>query len=239
MKNDSTLAASIAAETAERRTRKKRQRAENENFESAINAVREGCTPQVTGHYGTLDVPDPHEDGKVRTKIVNLRDDPIGLMHKRGQLGSQAECTARLKAARAWQRLYELAEIGGACGIDPTRDVVDGGRFETPDTDGRLRAQATLERLRRKLGQIGEYIVTQVLGHKNSLHTVLGMLGRSGQTEQKALGCRFRECLDTIATELGIAIEAQSARRKRDYFDESASYAWNPELHRATRLAKR
>jgi hypothetical protein len=27
-----------------------------------------------------------------------------------------------------WQRLYELAEIGGASGIDLTRDVVDGGR---------------------------------------------------------------------------------------------------------------
>lgn len=84
---------------------------------------------------------------------------------------------------------------------------------------------------------IGDRIVTLVLGHKHCLHTILGMLGSSGQTEQKALGCRFRECLDTIASERCIAIEVPASRRKRDYFDKGASYAWNPDLHRAVRLA--
>jgi hypothetical protein len=230
---------------ADLRRKRKQARAAEKLLETALADVAERRVPYINGRddLGVHYVSDPHDaNGEVRAKIVNLRDDPVGQMAKRGQLGdSITETEMRLKAARRWQRLYELAEIGGARGIDPTRDIVDGGRFEMPDTDARLSAQAQLNELRQALGIVGDRIVTWVLGHKYDLKKVILLLGRSGQWEQRALGVRFRECLDTIASELGISIEAKGARgprRARDVFDEAARYAWSPQLHRAVLAAK-
>lgn len=242
------------------RRRKDAKRSEN-ILEAALEAAAVNHEPYINGaeYLGTLEVADPLEeqeiiragrghfvrkkkDAQLRTRVVSLRDDPVGQMAKRGQLGdTTTETEIRLKAARRWQRLYEMAEIGGARGVDPTRDIVDGGRFEMPDTDTRLSAQAELNKLRQALGKIGDRIVTWVLGHKYHLSKVLGLLHRAGRIEQKALGCRFRECLDTIAVELGISGETKGARgprRRRDKFDDAARYTWNPELHRAVLAAK-
>jgi hypothetical protein len=229
-------------------------------LQDALEAVAANRTPYLNGseHLGTLEVPDPLEEQEIiragrghfvrrrahtprRTRVVSLRDDPIGQMAHRGQLGNPAETDFRLKAARLWQRYYEVAEIGGARGIDPTRDVVDGGRFEMPDTDASLRAQAKLKAVRYALGIIGDRIVTWVLGHKYSLRKVLLLLDRSGRMEQKALGSRFRECLDTVGEEFGLAFGERGARgprRARDKYDEDAKYAGKPDLHRALRLGR-
>jgi hypothetical protein len=244
------------------RSRRRRKATKSEKIlQDALEAVAANRTPYINGaeNLGTLDVPDPLEeqeiiragrghfvrkktDAPLRTRVISLRDDPVGQMAKRGQLGdSVAETEIRLKAARRWQRLYEVAEIGGARGIDPTRDIVDGGGFQMPDTDKRLTAQAELNQLRQALGIVGDRIVTWVLGYKYSLGKVLVLLGRVGRIEQKAIGSRFRECLDTIAVELGISIEAKGARgprRRRDAFDDAARYAWSPQLHRAVLAAK-
>ena len=51
---------------------------------------------------------------KLGLRVVHLRDDPIGQLAKRGQLGKGQLRDDRLAAARRWQALYEKAEIGGA-----------------------------------------------------------------------------------------------------------------------------
>lgn len=232
-------------ETELKTRRRKENRRTERAFEDALIAVREGREPYINGgdNLGTLDgVPDVDKHGHpgLFTKIVNLRDDPVGQMAKRGQLGTMAERACRLKAARYWQRLYEMAEIGGARGIDPTREPVDGGRFELPDTDVRLGAQATLNRLRRALGIIGDRLVTWVLGQKLNLSQAAGRLNKSARMDQVALGYRFRECLDTIAEELGIALDGKGAcgpHRRRDEFDDLARHAHDPVLYRAVGLA--
>lgn len=190
--------------------RKRRRRTQNDravSLDQALNAVREGQVPYVNGsdQLGLIQVVDPHsEHSEIRTKIVNLRDDPVGQMHKRGQLGRGPEADARLKAARRWEVLYDQATIGGANGIDLTREYVDGGRFETPDTDKRLKAADTLARLRKTLGIVGDSVVTLVLGEKMTIVQVTERFGHSGQKAYRFYGARFRECLDLLALELGI-----------------------------------
>ena len=140
-----------------------------------------------------------------------------------------------------WQADYERAEIGGARGIDPTTEYVDGSTFQMPDTDARLKAQAKLAAVRRELGMIGDRIVTWILGHKYSLAKVSLMLGRGNRMERVILGARFRECLDTLAIAYRVSTGPQGAkgpRRPRDSFDAIAPFADNPELHRAIRRAR-
>jgi|GEM_PF-6648951 hypothetical protein len=237
-------AARNASDADQRRKRNKQIRHAEKTLDKALADVVERRVPYVNGRddLGVHYVPDPHSaNGEVRAKIVNLRDDPVGQMAQRGQLGDAAQTMSRLRAARLWQGFYERAEIGYASGIDPTAPVIDCGHLPMQDTDARLAAQDRLNQIRQALGIVGDRIVTWVLGDKYSLGKVLVLLGRVGRIEQKALGSRFRECLDTIAVELGISAEAKGARgpqRRRDVFDEAARYAWSPQLHRAILAAK-
>lgn len=176
---------------------------------------------------------------KLRERVVALRDDPIGQMAKRGQLGDGDESDLRLKAARQWQALHEAAEIGGARGIDPTRDIVDGGRYVEADTDQRLDAHRRLAEISRALGLVGDRLVHWILGDKLNLATVANKLGRAGAMEQKVLGHRFRECLDTLANEFGLGGVGAGPRRRRDRFDELARFGYSAPLHEAVHRARR
>ena len=226
-------------------------------LDEGLAAVREGREPHINGeveHLGTLKVLDPHEpDSKSpRTKIVNLRDDPVGQLHKRGQLSDNGgNADIRLKAARRYQREYEKAEIGGARGIDMTKDVVDGGRFEMADTDSRLAAQATLNKLRRKMGILampttegaevrilGSRLLAWVLGDKLPLCAVAERLGYDRR--RLPMLRHFTTCLDIVAIEFGISDNPQRKRGPKhvhDRFHDEAQFADSPALHRATRLA--
>jgi hypothetical protein len=245
-------------ETKEEKKRSRLEKTQGRLHDDALAAARENRNPKVddSDHLGTIAVDDPNEALRLvqigagapmkvrvqslpRLRVVSLRDDPVGRMAKRGQLGDTAETKSRLQAAREWQTIYERAEIGGARGIDPTRDHVDGGRYEMPDTDSSLRAQEILNRLRGELGVIGDRLATWVLGEKFPLSKVAVILGKTAAMDVKVLGHRFRECLDTIAVELGHSLDgARGPRRERDEFDRLAHTGNNPTLHRAIGLAK-
>lgn len=245
-----------------RQSRQARARLKAETvLDEGLAAVREGREPYINGeieHLGVLKVLDPHEpESKTpRTKIINLRDDPVGQMFKRGQLGhgssSKVTDDVRLKAAREYQRLFEIAEISGAKAIDFAKEKVDGGRFEMPDTDHRLRAQFRLNELRAKIGIIriqpaighevrilGTRLLAWVLGEKLCLRLVAERLGYDRR--QLPLLGHFIGCLDVLAIEFGFAddpLNKRGPRRRRDQFDHDANLAYNPALHRAVRLAQ-
>jgi hypothetical protein len=245
-------------ETASEKKRAKLEKRQHQLHEDALAAARDDRNPKVddSDDLGLVQVEDPYEAQKLiqigagapmkvrvqtlpRLRVVSLRDDPVGRMAKRGQLGDIAETKSRLQAAREWQAIYERAEIGGARGIDPTRDHVDGGRYEMPDTDSSLRAQEILNRMRGELGVIGDRLTTWVLGEQYPLSKVAVILGKTAPMDVKVLGHRFRECLDTIAVELGHSLDgARGPRRDRDEFDQLARTGNNPALHRAIGLAK-
>jgi len=182
-------------------------------LQAALAAVMEGGTPDVSGDetLGTIAVRDPYEErdylsGKtglpsIRAKIVNLRDDPLGRLHARGQID---EC--QYAAGRRWQRDYHDAELANLKAIDFTRDVVDGGRGPEILTDRQCKAMAALARYDRALGLDGCALVRQVLGNRMFMADVARVRGENGQHAVAYFGRRFRECLDTLAVAMGLAM---------------------------------
>ena len=238
--------------------RQQRPRKAEAVLEAGLAAVIEGGEPrgiEALDHYGIVQVIDPNEqDTKtVRTKIVHLRDDPIGLLHKRRQLGDVEEARLRLAAAREWQRDYEAAEQGGSKAMDPTKEVVDGGgaHLSLGNTDARLQAMERLGRIRKQIGLLkiitrwggevrllGSRLLIWVLGEKLN---ITGVAERLGYNRNDAPWTRHLiDCLDVVAIEYGLSLnpKRRTRRPRGDKHSASARYANNPELHRAVRRAK-
>lgn len=216
--------------------------------ERAFDQVRAGERPSLKGtpNLGIVTVPDPYEveavingrlppdKAKPRAKLTNLRDDPVGRLHKRGQVSD-----LQLAAARYWQAQHDAAAIGGAKGIDLTAVRVDGGTGAyDPNTDHRLRAVKQLARIDARLGVEGAMLVRRVLGEAMEIQQVAASVGDTSARNQNYLGRRLRECLDTIADTVGLGTEGPKARGLRDVHAEMARVADEPELHRAVHRAK-
>jgi hypothetical protein len=159
---------------------------------------------------------------------------------------------------RIWQAYYERAEIGGARGLDPSKDIVDGGQFVMLETDQRLRAQEKLHELRQAIGKINELrilgsrLLTWVLGDKKTLTEVAEILGielalAGREKSHLSLAKHLRDCLDIVAGELGITTDPSRIgprRSPRDRYDRDAQavdrHAKYPALqvavHRAAKL---
>lgn len=225
MADDDTKAAKTAA---------KRKRKADAARERAFDDVIGGQAPSLDGldDLDTRVVVDPH-DARPRTKIVALRDDPIGLMKKRGQISP-----LQMEGARLWQARYDVAEIGGARGIDPMRIKVDGGALADPNTDARLRAMKDLAAVDRKLGLVGAALIRRVLGERLSVAKFAAMLGDDSKRSVLHLGFRLRECLDTIVAHFGLTVKGGPRREAPDQHTSLAEYAHAPELHRAVRAAR-
>src|SRR5262249_46287597 len=151
-------------------------------------------------------------------KVRALRTDPIGRMHQRKHLHranetDDANANLRLKAARRWQALYEVAEIGGARAIDTTRDVVDGGVLTIPDTDRRRAALKDLAKFDAELGKEGASLLRRVLGDKYGASEVAAMVGDTSERAVAYIRRRIVECLDTVAPLMGYSLTARGPRR--------------------------
>lgn len=148
-----------------------------------------------------ITVDDPYEPGGKITTVQSLRDDPLARLHVRSQIDD-----AQYAAGRHWQNLYEAAEIGGVRAMDTTKEPVDGGGFLTePITDRQRDAARELGRLSRSLGQDGDALVRSVLGHRWFIEQIAAARGIESRRGIEYLGRRFRECLETLARELGYA----------------------------------
>ena len=171
---------------------------------------------------------DPHEpDEKPRAKIVNLRNDTIGRLHKWGRLGEPAVAATRVMAARHFQRDYEVVEMGGAKAIDPTRQRVDeGGNHGGVDIDRRLQAIKKLGRIRQRLGVLsiqtyfggeekiaGADLLIWVLGENCSLTIIADRFGYD--RSHLRLLPHLIECLDILAIEYGLALAPTAAAADR------------------------
>ncbi len=158
-------------------------------------------------------VPDvQHEMGETiyreqRIKAVaTLRDDPLGHMHRKGRDDTRVG-SAQYHAGRRWQRIYEAAGIGRLRSPGDIREPVDGGGIaHSGATDRQMQAHKLLARYRGLLGAQGAIIVEDVLAEKRTLREVAQ--ARYGGVESatiKYVGRRFRECLSTLAKDMGLS----------------------------------
>jgi hypothetical protein len=147
-----------------------------------------------------VEVDDPYEEG---AKIVVLRStqhDPLADMKSKGQID---QCD--YIAGRHWQAAWENACIGGVRAIDPTREMVDGGRLPELLNDTQRRAVQALKAAREALGREGHLLIRDVLGNGMSIAEAACSRGLSSETDRKYIGKRFRECLSTLALRFGYA----------------------------------
>ena len=119
-------------------------------------------------------------------------------MHARDQIND-----AQFAAARRWQRLWEMAEIGSLRGVNLSREPVDGGMIHEPITEAGRKARQRLKKCAEALGMEGELLVRDILGKGLFIKDVAALRGLCGERELKYLGNRFRECLVSLSWEFG------------------------------------
>jgi hypothetical protein len=157
----------------------------------------------IGANVALAEVEDPLERGATLLVVRSIRDDQLAALRARGQIAAH-----QYAAGRAWQRLYEQAEIGGARSLDPRKLHVDGGSPSGVIAVRRQRAIKHLVHIGRSLGQHGAALLYDVLVSGLTLRKVAlarGLDARAGSHDLVYLGRRLRECLDTVAHELHLA----------------------------------
>lgn len=168
-------------------------------------------------HIGVMEIPDPfafrdlnrNERGEIAyhepklTVVRTLRDDPLARLHDRAQITD-----IQYHAGRLWQALYEDSQ--GAGGLRSSGDIkehVDGSPpLAGPITDKRQKATKRIIQLDHALGGFGAMMVRDVLVSGRTMAKVSLAHGMIANDKTLLyLGRRFRECLDTLAGELGLA----------------------------------
>lgn len=138
--------------------------------------------------------------------VVTLRDDPLGHMFHRGRDDTRLG-RAQYEAGLRWQRVYEAAGIGRIRSPGDIREPVDGGGIaQGGATDRQIIAHRRLAAWKLLLGAAGNEIVHDVLAEKRTLRQVAQL--RFGGVESatiKYVGKRFRECLSTLAKDMGLS----------------------------------
>jgi hypothetical protein len=146
-------------------------------------------------------VDDPLETGGRLRVLRNVRDDPIAHMHQKKRIDE-----AQFAAGRVWQRHRENAEIGGARGIDPTVEAVDGGRFKEPDIS---KLSAALKQLKRADAALKDYDIPLVYGVLDRNMTITQIANSRSLTSGRqivAMMSHFRTALDELARLWGLAM---------------------------------
>jgi hypothetical protein len=142
-----------------------------------------------------------------RTVRVVARADTLAVMHARGQLDD-----ASFYAGRAFQKLYEQAELTGMPSVDITmpRIVVRAIGGDYVGVDARRRAAEKLHQVEGELvaryGLVGLRLIRDVLGRGLTIEAAAGARG----DENDKQGIRFwgsflRRCLKALAVILGFA----------------------------------
>lgn len=148
----------------------------------------------------TVVVDDPIEVGAKLSVLASVRDDPLAHLHDRHWIDD-----AEFAAGRRWQHAYDTAGIGGVRAIDTTLEPVDGRRFVAPMSDLQMDAIRFLGEMARVLGQEGDALVRDILGKGWVLSQCAMARGLDQREGQRYLGRRIRECLNSMAKELGLA----------------------------------
>jgi hypothetical protein len=142
-----------------------------------------------------IDVDDPHGTKpaeKIRVQR-QLRADPLARLHSHRQIDE-----AQYRAGRRFQRDCETLLRGVR---------VDGGApAAEPLTDAQVRARKRLMEMERVLGRTMHRVTHAVLVDGMSMEAVAAQLfNRAGEVSEKYYGRLFRDALDVLAGEYGLA----------------------------------
>jgi hypothetical protein len=136
------------------------------------------------------------------TVVANLREDPLGRLFARRQIGQP-----QFLAGRTYQECHDAAVIGSVRSLDLSKDVVSGGQSAEPLTDRQRQAAAKLRsieaQVHRRYGNVGVGLIRAVLAERRPLEATARLAGASSEREVHAWCWLFRKCLDVIAVATG------------------------------------
>jgi hypothetical protein len=166
---------------------------------------RRAGAPGINAEVASIVVDDPYATQPGETIVVTrqLRGDPLARLHSHRQIDD-----AQYHAGRAYQRDWEVAERGTRS-LDPTREAVDNSLSVDPLTDRQIGARARLAELRAALGHKMHAAVHAVLIDGATIEVLARVNGRAGETWLKYYGRFFRDALDVLAVEYGLAARAK------------------------------
>lgn len=162
--------------------------------------------PFATHYRGVTTYVEPKE---FRIRLPqNLRDDPIGQMHRKGQLGSGTKADIMLDAARQLQETHERAgsKLRSSGNIV---ERVDGGQIAVSGpSEPQMKAARTMALwqvdIEAEHGKSGWRVIIAVLVDKNHLkQCAQRFYGGSTRVNEIYVGRILREALGTLATSQG------------------------------------
>jgi hypothetical protein len=170
---------------------------------------RNAAGPQADTATIMVDDPQAARRGAKITVLRHLRSDPLARLHAHRQIDE-----AQYRAGRKFQRDWEAAERGTRA-MDFTRERVDGGEpAAEPLVERQVRARKRLQDRERALGRTMHRVVHAVLVEGMSMETLGKVLfGREGEASAKYYGRLFRDALDVLAVEYGLAGRGRSGER--------------------------
>ena len=178
---------------------------------------------------GNLDVtarlePARHADGSIAegapgwtpprrplvTVVANLKDDPLGRLFARRQIGQP-----QFLAGRMYQEHHDAAVITSVRSVDLSKTKVSGGLPAEPLTERQRRAAARLRSIersvQRRYGDVGLWLVRLVLAERRPLEATARQAGATSARETSSVCWLFRKCLDTIAVATGFHVRCAPA----------------------------
>ena len=180
---------------AERREQRRQKAPVTPVHDRRATDAPKGVIPAAT------DVPCPSGDGTRLRVIRNIRGDVLATMLDKGEISAH-----QFDAGRRWERHWQDAEIGGIKAMDTTKEPVDGrGQSYEPLTDKQRVAVRALRSAEARLGVRGSVLVNLVLGRGWSIRAIAEHMGSSTARERLFYGRMFRDCLDILAVEFGLA----------------------------------
>lgn len=167
---------------------------------AAIPVDRQFRGDLINSVVAAIDVDDPYAEKKGEKIRVtrSLRDDPVAAMHNSGHISDEV-----YDASKEWYSLFLKKELGNLRAMDLTRPKVDGGRSPDFNSVSREEAREKLRAIDAELGREGADWAHDVLGLGMTIRDAAAKRGLFSQLEVKFAGGRVRECLNTIAVELG------------------------------------
>jgi len=175
---------------------------------SALRALahdRRAGNLRINAEVASIVVDDPYATQPGETIVVTrqLRGDPLARLHSHRQIDD-----AQYHAGRAYQRDWEVAERGTRS-LDPTREAVDRSLVIDPLTDKQVSARARLAEIRTALGHKMQATVHAILIDGATIEALARVNGRTGEAWFKYYGRFFRDALDVLAAQYGLAGQAK------------------------------
>ncbi len=138
----------------------------------------------------------PESSSNPRQTIVAVRQSAVEMLTGRGRLAEN-----QALAARRFEHLYEVVELGGLQAADPGRLVVDTDRRGDPISDRRLNAVREMAEVPHLLGKSCFTVVANVCGRGHDL----GGAGLGADKQARlAAAAVLRFCLSDLADHWGL-----------------------------------